>query len=273
MKKIVKVFDFINYKTFVLQYLQQLPKKGHGQLSRIAEALGVHTTMVTHVLKGDLHLGPEQALALSEFLGLNDLETEYFVNLVGLARAGDQRTKKYYSKNLETLKEKASNLRDRLQVKNALDESDQAIFYSTWIYTALRLLSAIPEYQSARAMAEKLNLPQKQVNKSLEFLLSRGLCAEKDNRIVYGDVKTYLESGSPLVTRHHINWRMKLIEQLQHMQPDELAFTFPVVIAEKDYAKIREEIVRMIEQVKKISDPSESEKLYCMTIDWLEIQR
>src|SRR5690349_16908646 len=98
MAKLLKIFDFTNYKDFVVESLLSMPRRGHGQYSKIAQALGVHTTMVTHIFKGDLHLGSEQCLALTEFLGLGDLETQYFVGLVQLARAGDQRTKRYYTK-------------------------------------------------------------------------------------------------------------------------------------------------------------------------------
>ena len=46
MSKIVKVFDYLNYKDFVRDFLQALPKRGHGQFLKIAKALNIHTTIV-----------------------------------------------------------------------------------------------------------------------------------------------------------------------------------------------------------------------------------
>lgn len=262
----------MDYKRFIFELLREMPKGGHGQFRKIAHALGVHTTMVTHIFKGHLHLGAEQSLAMAEFLGLSEFETQYFINLVHLARAGDQRTKKFYAQQLSILKEKTKNLQTRLEVKNALDEADQAIYYSSWIYSAIRLLSAIPRFQSASAIAEELNLPISRIRKALDFLLSRKLCEEQNGKIVYSTTATYLDSRSPLVTRHHVNWRLKVIEQMEKLTQEELAYTYPVVISEEDFPKLREVLIKSIEQFKKIADPSKSEKLYCFNVDWVEIK-
>src|SRR5262245_18895889 len=171
----MKVFDFRDYKKFVLEELKTRPKGGRGELQRIARALRVHPTMVTHVLKANLHLSQEQSLALTEYLGLNELETEYFVALVQLARAGDARTKRFCESVVGRLRDKAMNLGSRLAAKSALSEQDQALFYSSWVYAAIRLLSAVPVAQSRAAFAETLGLSSSRVNKAVDFLVSRGL--------------------------------------------------------------------------------------------------
>lgn len=267
-----KIYHFTDYKQFVLYELRQKPNSGRGQFLKIAKALRVHTTMITHIFKGQLHLGSEQCLALADYLGLNELETEFLVQLVLRARAGDQRTKKFFDQKIAVLKSRALNLSDRLEMKNTLSESDQATFYSSWIYAALRLLSAIPAFQNRAAMAEELKLSQAKVNKHLEFLIGRGLCVEKDGKILYGEIKTYVAQDSPFVVRHHMNWRTKVMEHYDRLQSDELAFTKPVVIAESDFAKIREELVRWIEKFNQIAEPSPSERLCCLNIDWVRIQ-
>jgi uncharacterized protein (TIGR02147 family) len=269
----MNIFEFKDYKVFVRKELKSRPKAGHGQFLKIARTLGVHTTMVTHVFRGELHLNPEQSIGLADYFGLNELETEYFMMLVQFARAGNRRTKQYFETRISSLREKAQILHTRLEMKNSLDEKDQAVFYSSWLYSAIRLLSAIPKFQSRSAIAEELNLPLAKINRALEFLLSRGLCTERESKIEYGSVRTYVNHDSPLVVRHHVNWRMKAMEQLDRLPTSELAFTNPVVINEKDYVKIREEIIQLIERFKNISEPSPSVALYCLNIDWLKIRR
>lgn len=272
MADIIKVFNFQDYKLFIHKILAQMPKAGHGQFLKIAKQLNIHTTMVTHVLKGHLHFSPEQSLALCEYLGLNEFETEYFLNLVHFARSGDERTKKFYEKKLEELKEKSQNIGTRIQAQNILSEEEQAIFYSEWTYTAIRLLSAIPQFQTRNALADRIRLPLAKTNRIIDFLLGHGLCVEKENRITYGPVKTFVGQSSPLVGRHHKNWRLKALEQIDRLESQELAYTSPVVVSAEDFQKIREKILILIEEIKKISEPSPSENLYCLNIDWLEVK-
>jgi uncharacterized protein (TIGR02147 family) len=268
----MKILEFEDYKKFVLHELKNRPKAGHGQFLKIAQALGIHTTMVTHIFRGDLHLNPEQCLGLADYLGLNENETEYFVNLVQFARAGNRRTKQYFQNQLTIQREKSLSLQIRLERKNALGEADQAILYSSWLYSAVRLLSAIPKFQTRAALAERLNLPLMKINKALEFLLSRGLCEEAENKIKYGSIKTYVSHESPLAVRHHANWRAKAMEQFDRLTEKELVFTSPVVINETDFLRIREEIVQLIEKFKEVAEPSPSEELYCLNVDWVKIR-
>ncbi|HWU43788.1 MAG TPA: DUF4423 domain-containing protein [Bdellovibrio sp.] len=267
-----KIFHFNDYKKFVIQELKQRPHGGRGQFLRIAQALNIHTTMITHIFRGNLHLSSEQTLGLAEYLGLNELETQFLVDLVMLARAGDQRTKKYFEKRILRMRAKALQLSERFEIKNELSEADQATFYSSWLYTTIRLLTAIPKFQTRAAIAEFLNLGQSKVNKLIEFLISRGLVTEKAGKIFYGNVKTYVAQDSPYVVRHHSNWRLKVVEQYDRLTTEELAFTKPVVMSESDFLKVREELVRFIETFNKISEPSPCEKLYCLNIDWVQIK-
>lgn len=267
----MKIYEFSNYKAFIEAYLRALPKKGRGEMSRIAEALDIHTTMVTHVLKGDLHFTLEHALKLAEHWGLSVQETEYFVALVHLERAGDKRAKAFCQKRVDELRDRALNLSFRMEAKNELSEADRARFYSSWIYTYLRLLSATDSYSTAESMAEVSGLPLSVVRGAVEFLLSCGLCLEEKGRLKFGPAKTYIEASSPLVATHHLNWRRKTTERFDQLRQEDLVFTYPVVMAEKDFLVVREKLVQFIEEFRKTVGPSPSEELYCFNLEWLKL--
>jgi uncharacterized protein (TIGR02147 family) len=177
------IFDYNNYKQWVLAELKQRPKKGRGEFLKISKALNVHTTMITHVFRGDHHLSPEQALALTEYFCLKPLETEYFLGMVHVARAADQRTRRFYQSKLREIKDKSLSLTTRLELKNKLDESDQAIFYSFWYYSAIRLMSANPRLGNPSVLAAELGLTLYEVNEAIEFLVSRGLVTKNGSQI------------------------------------------------------------------------------------------
>ena len=267
----MNLFEYDNYKDFVRDHLKTMPRKGHGQYMRIAQVLDIHTTMVTHIFKGKTNLSVEQALKLAEYFAFSELKTDFFVLLVQLERASNNQSRHYFKKQMEILKSRALNLTERLEVKKNLDETDQSIFYSAWYYSAIRLLCAVDDFRSETSIAEKLGLPLSVVARAVEFLLKTGLLKNEGGRFEVGETLTYISRDSRFVNQHHLNWRLKAIEQLSNTSDEELAFTNSIAISKKDFLKIREELVRFLETYKKIGDPSPSEELCFLTVDWRKL--
>jgi uncharacterized protein (TIGR02147 family) len=264
----MSLFDYEDYRRYVRDRLKAMPRRGHGQYRQMALLLDIHTTMVTHIFKGDAHLSVEHALKLAEHFAFSSLETDYFVTLVQLARASNVQSRRYFGKILSDLKTRSLNLAERLQVKKVLDERDQAMFYSAWYFSGIRLLVATGDFRSPEAVAESLGLSMKTVARALEFLLSTDLVRLENGRYRVGEAKTYVTRDSPLVSKHHLNWRLKSIEMLENIPDGDLSFTNSIALSEKDFQKIREEIVKLLETYKEIGDPSPPETVCFLTIDW-----
>src|SRR4051812_29932070 len=111
----MKVFEFDDYKKFVLARLRSMPKRGHGQFRRIAQLLNIHTTMVTHIFKGDAQLTIDHALKLGQHWGLDPLEKDYFIMLLQIERAGTSDARNYFVKQLAVLAEHARKISERLK--------------------------------------------------------------------------------------------------------------------------------------------------------------
>jgi uncharacterized protein (TIGR02147 family) len=268
----MNIFEFDNYKDLVRERIKTFPRRGHGQYLKIAKLLNIHTTMVTHIFKGDSNLSIEQALKISDYFAFSALEMDYFIALVQHERASNQQSRAYFAQQLSTLKSRALNLGERLKTKKTLTEHDQAIFYSAWYYSGIRLLCAIHEFRSAEAIADKIRLPLATVARAVEFLISTGLLREENGRFVVGETLTYIHRDSALVSKHHLNWRLRAIEQLDYIPEEDLVFTNSIAISEKDFLRIREEIVKLLETYKEIGDPSPSEQLCFLTIDWRKLR-
>lgn len=267
----MRVFEFDNYKEFLTAWIENRPKKGRGELQKISKHLNIHSTMVSHIVRGDKHLSLEHGCSLAEYLGLNDLETNYFLTLIQFDRAGSHLLRKRIQKNLEELKNKSQQIKNRLPSSAELKEEDKAIFYSHWLYSALRLTTTIPEHDDRRKLLESFNFPANVVNEMLDFLLAKGLCVEENEQIKIGPSKTHLSKESPLVWKHHQNWRIKAFDRHQKLEDEELFFTSPLTISKKDMAVVREKIVQLIEQVSSVVDETEPERLACLNIDWVKI--
>lgn len=265
------VFTAHDYRSFVSKRFLLMPKKGYGQARKLSAFLGVHTTLVSQVLKGHKSFTLEQAALVSEFLGLTSIEEQYFLLLVSFDRAGNESLRKILQKQITELKSKSSELATRLQSQKNLTEEKRAVFYSDWIYSAIRQLTAIREYQSPAKISEYLHLPQKRTREVLDFLVSAGLCVEERGVFKIGPSSTHLESDSPWVKSHHINWRVKAIQQLNQEEAAKLHYSCPLTISKADAIKVREQIVQLLESVDKVIEPSSSEELRCLNIDWFKI--
>lgn len=271
MTEKTSIFDYSDYKEYLVQEIERRPHKGRGELLKLSKHLGVHTSMMSHVLRQNNHFTMEQGLKIAGYLGLNELETDCLIAMIHQARAGDEVTRQYCANKLKALRDKATNLSLRFQIKNKLEESDQAIYYSSWLYSAVRLLTAIPEIDEPQKIAKAVGVPVGKIYKIIDFLLSRGLVDKKNNKLVFGNVNTYVGRESPLSVKHSLNWRMKAIEKLETLDEKEFAYSHAVVLSEEAFQKVSMMIVKFIEEYQKVVGPSPSEKLCCLNIDWIQI--
>lgn len=268
----VRIFEFDNYKKFSLNHIERLPKKGRGQLQKLALFLAVHPTLVSQVFRGDKNLTSEQACRTAEFFGLNEKEFEFYLALVERERAGNLPLKKYWQGRIESLCEENRSVSSRLSPSRQLSQAQKAEFYSSWQYSGIRLATSIPELRSPEVLADRLGLSVKRVREVLEFLLATGLCVQMKDQLTMGVARTHVSADSPLVTRHHLNWRLKALEAHANLRKHELAFTAPLTIAKKDREKVREVILQCIEKINSLIEETDAEELSCLGIDWFDVR-
>ncbi|HLE01363.1 MAG TPA: TIGR02147 family protein [Bdellovibrionota bacterium] len=266
-----KCFDFSSYKDFLTNWISAQPRRGRGLQQKLAQHLRIHTTMISHILRGNQHFTDDQGLLVAEYIGLTELETEYFLTLLRLDRAATQKLKERIKKRLLHLREQGQDIKNRISSHYQLAPEDSARFYSNWFLSALRLLADIPEYQSRAKLLEALDLPRNVANDAINFLVDRGLIQDDRGRIVIGPSRTHLPSDSPYIWTMHKNWRMKAIERHARHSPSELFYSAPMSIAKTEISKIRELLVQLTAEVTKIAGQSKPEKLVALNFDWFEV--
>jgi len=265
--------DYLDYKEFIRATIATAPRKGHGQLSRMAEAAQVHKTTLSQILHGNKDLSPEQALRVAQFLSLNGGDTERFVLLVLYARAGSADLQAMYRRQIETKKEERLSLANRVTRDRELGDEEKSIYYSNWIYSAVRNLTAIPGFRRRGELSRRLGVEPAYADEVIAFLLRTCLCIERNGELVPGPQMTHLSADSPIVSRHHGNWRVKAMErhpQLNRIR--ELAYTAPMTLSESDALKVRAMLADLVERTDEVVGPSPSEKFYCMCLDWFEVK-
>jgi uncharacterized protein (TIGR02147 family) len=205
-------------------------------------------------------------------MGLNALETDYFLKLVQIERAGLESLKEVYRRHLEQLRLQANEAKSRVPEAKDLSTQDRAIFYSSWQYSMVRLLTSIERFQTPTEISRYLNLSVSRVGEILDFLTSRGLCKEmRDGKYERTERNTHVEARSPLAVRHHQNWRNKSIELQERMTSNDLAFTAPLSVSQKDAQKVRSVLLDAISEISKIVEKSPAEQVVYLGIDWIKM--
>ncbi len=261
-------FSMTDYRTYMKAWTRA---KGRGECRRVSEALCMHTTLLSQVLNGRKSLTEEQATKLCDYMKLNLVETDYFLKLVQLERAGSEELKNIYARHLKQIRNQANEISNRVPESKELNSQDRAIFYSSWHYSMIRLLTMIKGKQTAEEIAIHLGISISRVQEVLSFLASRGLCRITNGKYVRTEQNTHVEARSALATRHHQNWRNKSIELHEKMSSDDLAFTAPVVLANKDIPKIRKLLLETIAEISSVVEESPAEEVVYLGIDWIKM--
>lgn len=262
------IYKFSDYRPLMRARIELFPRQGYGQLNRLAQALGVQASLISQILSGSKSLNEDQGYTVCQFFGFNERETAYFLLLIQIERAAQPALKKFHQKRLAGLREEAKDLKNRIAHETELTFESQAVYYSNWLYAAVHTLSSIPRYQRPEVMAEHLQLSLAQVNEAAAWLVERGLCKRQGERITVGPLTTFVDKDSPLVTRHHTNWRMKALEHMSRRTDDDFFFTVPFSISEEDYREFRSKIVHLVETLAKTLEQTEPAAMATLNIDF-----
>lgn len=268
----MKVFEAKTVSDFLKKYLKSLPNGGRGELRRLSLATGIHTTTLSQAVKGGRPFSMEQVANICCYLGLNELETKYALLLLQVERAGTEVLREILNRELKALKHQALDLVHVVKRDKILSEAEKAVFYSNWYFSAIAVFSSIPSLQNVSSLITRTGLSKQKINQAIEFLVKSGICVEKNGRIEQGTNSTHLEAKSPLVSRHHSNWRIKAMEKHPNLDDEtEIAYSSPMSISKEDANRIRTFVVDLVKKVSEIRDPSACEEGYFLNIDWIKM--
>jgi len=263
------VFEYPNYKKYISDRLDSSGLRG--PRSKLAEHLRCQVAYISQVLNGKLHFSLEHAMLVNQFFGHSSEEAHYFMLLIHEARAGSEVLKLYYSGQLREVREKRDFVAHRLKVKKSLSEPNQAIYYGSWIFAAIHMMVMVPQFRTKRAISEYLGIPLKSVSEAIEFLISVGLIISDGDVYRIGAARMHLDPSSPMISKHHTNWRLRAVHALDRPLKEDLHFTSVASLSERDAARIRTMILEFLEKREEIVRPSKDEVIFCLGIDFYKI--
>ena len=268
----MNIFEIVDYKGILNHILFEKRKTQKGLSRKLSEYLGVHPTLVSQVLKGQKDFSEEQILVVCEYLGVAKLETKYLLALLQKERAGSKKLKDLCQETIEQIRKQALKVSERVTRDRTLSEAEKAIFYSNWVYSAIHLLSTLETPLSFEEVSKRLNLSLRKTREILDFLIQTQMVIEKDGKFISGAMVTHLEKDSPFLVKHHTNWRLKAIQAAENLSDDELMYSGNISINKQDFAKLREMLIKTIQDFIAIVKPSPAEDIAQFNLDlfWIK---
>lgn len=187
---------------------------------------------------------------------------------VQFQRAGTKELRDYFKTEMDEVIEKRSNLKERLNIKDSLDDNNQHIYYSAWYYAATHVILSIPQYQTPQKIAEALKLPLAQVQEILTFLCETGLAHHKGGGYEIGKTRIHLGQDSIQIRRHHTNWRNQAISSIDKNIKEDLHYSNVLTMSHKDVPKVKEIMIKAIEECREIIKISKEERVQVLTMDF-----
>jgi uncharacterized protein (TIGR02147 family) len=268
----MSIFEYKNYKKWVNFYISSMPKGGRGQYRKMSEHMRTSATIVTQVFKGERELTPEQALLLADYFALSKFESRYLVLIVNYARAGSLIYKERLHEEIIEMQERSKEIANRVKQDFKMTEEVKSIFYSNWYYLAIWSLTAINGFNDLNSICERLKINKRKAKDAIEFMIKNSIIIEDNKgRLTVGPSLLHLESSSSQIARHHQNWRLQAFRKYEELSENNLFYTAPVTLSEKDAQEMNKKILKFISESVSLIKDSPSEKLYAICLDWFEV--
>ena len=154
-----------------------------------------------------------------------------------------------------------------------LSEEHKAIFYSNYLFSAIRHFVNIGNGKTIEEISNHFGLVRPKAFKMMDFLVESGLCTQSASKYLRGGRRTFIDRASPHWSRHVSNWRQKTINECENIAPDELIYTSPISISKKDFVLVHRTLLEMIKDISKRIENTEPEMVVCWNIDWFEVKK
>lgn len=264
------LFEFSDYRVYLKKEFSGTGA-GRGKRAHLAEALGCQTSFLSQVLTDRAHLSLEHAMKASGYLAHSDAERDYFMLLVQKAKAGSRSLTDYFDTKLREIRESRDRIQERIRIKTDLTAEDQMRYYSSWFYSAIHILASLPELNAPAEMAKRLRLDLTLVKDVLGFLEEKGFVSSSQGKYKIGNRRIHLAHGSPMLPRHHANWRMKAIEAVDHEKPQDLHYSAVLGIAKADIPLFREKMLKLIADYEPLVTASKEDSPVILLMDLFEL--
>ena len=254
----------------VLEFRLEREGRGRGYRAQLARAAKCQPAYLSQVLGRQAHFTPDHAAGLCDFWGFDELESEYFLALVDLARAGSSTLINKIKRRLRSLAERYRRESERLDPRQS-DPERSLRYYLDWIESAVHVLLSIPGHSEPEPIARRLRIDESRALSALATLLELGLVTREGREWKLTTRHLHASDQTQFARLHHRNWLDRMRELSGRENPRDFRYTSIVSLSNDDFSQIRSLLKSGIESAQRIVNPSREEMLACLIVDWCEV--
>ncbi len=266
-----QLFEFLDYRAWI-QHQIEINATTRGYQNLLARAAGCQRSYLSRAIHSQVELTPEHAAGLARHWSFNADQTEYFVGLVNLSRAGTAELRTLIERRLRELAER--NLTVTRQIPRSVslsDESSQLPYYSAWYMAAVHMALTIPELRTESAIARKLRLPTPIIHRALEELEHLGLAQRTGYQWEATKSNLHLSAGSTVDRLSQSAWRQFIGTRLQEGDSEGLHYSGVHTLSRSDLSRLRTLWLECLRNSRELIAPSPEQELVCLAFDLFAI--
>lgn len=209
-------------------------------------------------------------MATASFFGFDEITAEYFVLLIQRQRADTPALKNFWQKRLAEIREKQMSLAKLHEEDREISDSEKAIYYSNWYYSAARIALFLPENRNVDSLAKILNLSRGKTAKILDFLIRTKIVKNENGIYVPTTMGTSIGDSSEFLNNHRRNWRDRARIKFVEAGPSDYFSSMPMSMSKTDAEWFTGEIRNLLTSLFERLKESPNEVTRCLNIDWFD---
>jgi uncharacterized protein (TIGR02147 family) len=267
---ILNPLNYSDYKIFLKAYIAAT-QPSRGMVSALADAAGCQRSYFSQVLNSHVQLTPDQAIALAEFMGLNTAKEKYFCLLVDHSRAGTAKLRSRLENEMAAIRREEEMLAARFQTKKVEPGERELFYYSSWLHSAVHVLTTVPDFRTEAAISERLGISIQQLHGALVELEKFNFVKRTGKGWTCGEGDIHVPKTSLLNSVNHSNWRQRAVLDSQNPTATSLHYTSVASMSRDDFENIKSTLLDLIDKSRKIIALSREEDVACMALDFFKI--
>ncbi len=268
MSGLAEIYAHENYRTYVSTVLDS-DHYGRGTRLKLAKFLDCQPSFISQVLSGRNELSLEHAHKMNLFFNHSNEESQYFINMVLLAKAGTFELQKFLREQLRNLRESQMQIHKVIESRE-LHRDDLLYYYSNWLCISAHMLVTIPHFRDPAALKEKLGANETEFAETVNFLTRTGLIKARDGRFEVGEAHVHLKKTSPYAQSASVMTRLKVLDRLKLSDPRAMNFTANFTISKKAYDALRKTILDFVVQLDEHIKSEQPEEFCTLVLDLIE---
>jgi uncharacterized protein (TIGR02147 family) len=263
-----------NYRSY-RQYLQDHCAKDtakRGAQSQLAKAAGCQAAYFSQVLKQRVHLTEDQIISIAENLELTTDETRFIVLLLRYEKAGTLKLRNYLNQEMAAAIACQNKLSSRVDPDQIVhSELDLAKYFSSWIPSAVHLITSSEKFRTVEKISEKLHLPKTETKEILNFLVKMGWVQKRNSDYHYAGGNIHVAKDSPLQSAMQSTRRHLALNSIAVNLQSSVHYSSLFTISRESYDELNSLVADFVQKSAKVIQKSGTDELCCICLDLFQV--